>query len=97
MSISISAILTALEHAPAEAGAVLSFIQNTVTAVEGTSKSGADKLTAVLNSTQTFINSALPGVIADIESFMTAVAAFVNELVALYHEAGVFVHALGIK
>lgn len=88
------AIINLLGEAVTEAPLVISFIQNTVTAVEATDKAGTDKLTAVLNATEAFLNDLLPKFAGDITGFMAAVEAFVNDLVALYNAGSIFVHAV---
>ena len=72
---------------------VISFIHNTVNAVEQTGQSGADKLTAVLNAVGAFAVQILPNEAAVIQSFLAAVEALVNDFVALFNEVGVFFHA----
>jgi hypothetical protein len=89
---SIGTVLGFLGEAVHYGPAVLTFIHSTVTAVEATGKSGADKLTAVLNAVGVFASAILPSEAAVIQSFMTAVEALVNDLVALWNEAGVFLH-----
>lgn len=79
---------------------VLGFIQNTVSAVESTGKSGTDKMTAVLNATEAFLGDSIPAALGAVEHLMEAVEAFVNEVVSIYNAAGVFLHgaevALGV-
>lgn len=88
------AILQILEAAATDGPLVVSFIQNAVSAVEATDKSGTDKLTAVLNAVEAFIDQVAPAVADKIDAFMAAVEAFVSDLVALYNEAGVFIKAV---
>lgn len=94
------AVIDALGSAATMAPTILGFIQNTVVAVENTSKSGTDKMTAVLNSAEAFLGNAVPNALGAVEALMKAIEAFVNEIVAIYNAAGVFVHgaevALGI-
>lgn len=71
---------------------VVNFIQSTVTAVEATGKSGADKLTAVLNAVQTLAVGLIPNEASVIEAFLAAVETLVNEFVALFNSVGVFLH-----
>lgn len=92
--ISIQAILTALSTGAEKAPIVISFIENTVSAVENRSLSGADKLTAVLNATEAFVAGLVPTLATTMETFMAAISAFVAELVALYNAAGIFIHAI---
>lgn len=89
-----ASVLAFLEGLGAEASVVTGFIQSTVSAVESSGKTGADKLTAVLNATETFVNTLAPNLIADIQAFMMAVSAFVNETVAIYNSVGVFIHGI---
>lgn len=88
------AIINLLGEAVTEAPLVISFIQNTVVAVEGTGQSGTDKMTAVLNATEVFLNGVAPKFGGDLAALMAAVEAFVNDIVALYNEASVFIHGL---
>lgn len=90
----ILSILALLDEVASEAPLVIAFIQNTVTTVEATGKSGTDKLTAVLNATESFLVALIPNYQGDITLFMSAVEALVNDLVAIYNAAGVFVHAV---
>lgn len=82
------------ENAVAEAGKVIGFVNSTIVAIEGSGKSGADKLQAVLQSTEVFVNQIAPQAIADVQAFMEAVAAFVNAIVALYNQVGIFVNGV---
>lgn len=73
---------------------VIGFIHNSVTAVEATDKSGPDKLTAVLNAVQTLADGILPDEAKEIDAFMTAIEALVNDIVAVYNDAGIFIKKL---
>lgn len=88
------AILSLLETAATDGPLIVSFIQSSVSAVEQTDKSGTDKLTAVLNAVEVFVNQVAPGIAHTLSTFLEAVEAFVNDLVALYNESGVFLKAV---
>lgn len=87
-------IAAILAEADKDVPAVLAFISSTVVAVENKTLSGPDKLTAVLNASEVFVNSVIPQLSAPMHLLMAAVSAFVNALVALYNDAGIFVHAV---
>jgi hypothetical protein len=87
-------LTTILAEAQKDVPAVLAFISSTVVAVENKALSGPDKLTAVLNATEVFVNAVIPSLSAPMHLLMAAVSTFVNALVALYNEAGIFIHAL---
>lgn len=89
-----AAVLDILEEATIEGPALLSFVQSAVSAVEATGKSGTDKMTAVLNATEAFVADLVPSLVTPLEKLMEAVEAFVNDLVAVYNAAGVFVSAV---
>jgi hypothetical protein len=87
-------LATVLAEAEKDVPAVLAFISSTVVAVENKSLTGPDKLTAVLNAAEVFVNSVIPGLAAPMHLVMAAISAFVSALVALYNQAGVFIHAV---
>ena len=82
----------ALEH---EASTFVGFVTNAVTLAQGTGKTGADKLTAVLNGSQVFLAAALPHLGVDFEAMAAAISAFVGDLVAIYNEVGLFTKGVG--
>lgn len=88
------AILSLLGTAVTDAPMVINFIQTSVSAVEATGQTGDQKLAAVLNATEAFLGELAPSFSGDLAAFMAAVEAFVNDLVALYNTAGVFVKAV---
>jgi hypothetical protein len=90
----VATISAVLAEADKDVPAILSFISSTVVAVENKALSGPDKLTAVLNASEVFVNSVIPTLSAPMHLLMAAIATFVNALVALYNEAGVFIHAI---
>ena len=93
----INAFTTALAFAGAvenDIPAIVSFVGQAVVAVEGSGKSGADKLTAVLNLAQVSLVTELPKLEDGAEALMADVAAFVNAVVAAYHDAGIWLHTL---
>ena len=83
-------VLSLLETAGEKAPLFISTIENAVTAVEQTGKSGTDKMTSVLNFAESTINAELPQLMAKLEQLLEAIEAFVNELVAAWTAAGVF-------
>lgn len=89
-----SIVLTVLTKAGAalsDVQMVQAFIVNAVQLAEQTGASGADKLTAVLNATETYVNTALPTLKADWNSLSVQVRNFVNGVVSLFNALGVFV------
>lgn len=89
-----AAVLSFLENAPAEGQVLITTIESAVSLVEKTTMTGEAKLTAVLNMTSGAASSLAPGLITDFEALMAAVEQFVNDLVAAYNSAGLFVKAV---
>jgi phage-related protein len=98
MSVKLAAttanVLAVLSELATAAPLVVTFVQNTVAAVEHTGQSGTDKMTAVLNATEAFIGGLAPNLSAPVATVMAAVEAFVNALVELWNDVGVFVHTV---
>ncbi len=88
----VVAVLQAAGAAAEAAPAVIDFVRGAVAAVEGRDIPGDEKLTAVLQGAELVLHQVLPAAAA-IEHLLVEIAAFVRALVALYHTAGVFVHA----
>lgn len=65
--------------------AALTFLHQAIVDVEATGKSGPDKLTAVLNDFETFLNSAAPTWVGEFTTIAAAVESVVNEIVGIYN------------
>lgn len=88
----VQTLLPSIENA----GVVFTqFITSGITAVEQTGLTGEEKLAAVLNATETAFkglgNEALE---VSFEELAPAVETAVNDVVAVWNAAGVFVHAI---
>jgi hypothetical protein len=89
-----SVVLTVLTKAGAaleDVQLVQAFVVNAVQLAEQTGKTGDEKLAAVLNATETYVNNALPTLKADWSSLAVQVRNFVNGVVSLWNALGVFV------
>lgn len=89
-----SIVLTVLTRAGAavqEAQQVQAFVVNAVQLAEQTGKTGEEKLAAVLNATEVYVNNALPHLKADWNALAVQVRNFVNGVVSLWTSLGVFV------
>lgn len=97
----ILAELGEAENAVSHGPELIALVTKGVHTSEALAGSGQDKLTAVLNQSEAFLAHAIPEAMADAQAILKAVEEFVNALVALYNEAGAFVHgvesALGIQ
>lgn len=89
---SVGTVLGYIEDAVKYGPMVISFVHNAVSAVEQTDKSGPDKMTSVLNAVSGFAEDIVPSEAKQIEAFMVAIEALVNDIVAAYNAAGVFLH-----
>lgn len=93
-----SIVLTVLQKAGAavaEVQQVEAFVVKAVQFAEQSGKSGADKLTAVLNATEAYVAVALPQLKADWNSLSVQIKAFIAGLVSLWNALGVFVKDVG--
>lgn len=86
------AALGVLSTVLADAPAGITFIMSSVSAVENTALSGTDKMTAVLNAAEAFLQNAYPTLAATWAPIMKAIEDFVNELVTLWNDMAVFTH-----